>query len=138
MSQADGGEMLECWPPAMTIPNQVPERARVYLRQAQETRGWAEGSLILCATGVELMLAHKGFKNGPLKARIDQAAKDHFITPDMAKWARQVRLDAHEHRNADEGDAERCLSFALALAEVLYVLPARITRGIQETKGKAS
>jgi hypothetical protein len=136
MSQADGGEMLECWPPAFSIPEQVPERARVYLRQAQETLAWPKGSLMLCTAGVDSMLKQKGFKDGSLRARIDLAAKEHFITAEMVKWAYQVRLDANEHRHAEEGDAERCLSFALALAEVLYVLPARVS-GI-ETKGKAS
>jgi hypothetical protein len=138
MSQVDGGEMLECWPPAITIAAQVPERARVYLHQARETLAWPEGALVLCAAGVDLMLKQKGFKDGGLKARIDQAAKEHFITADMAKWAHQVRLDANEHRNADENDARRCLNFALALAEALYVLPARVTHGIEETKEKVS
>jgi hypothetical protein len=138
MSEADGGEMLECWPPAIAIAEQVPERARVYLQQAQESLAWAKGSLMLCAAGVEWMLKHKGFKDGSLKARVDQAAKENFITADMATWAHQVRLDTHEHKHADESDARRCLSFALALAEALYVLPARVTRGIEEAKGKAS
>jgi hypothetical protein len=137
MAQADGGEMLECWPPALTIPEQVPERVRVYLRQAQETLGWPKGSLALCAAGVDSMLKQRGFKDGSVKARIDQAAKEHVITADMVKWAHQVRLDAAELGHAAEGDAERCLNFALALAEVLYVLPARVTRGLEQAKGKA-
>jgi hypothetical protein len=92
---------------------------------------------MLCTAGVDSMLKQKGFKDGSLRARIDLAAREHFITADMVKWAYQVRLDATEHRHAEEGDAERCLSFALALAEVLYVLPTRVTRET-ETKGKAS
>jgi hypothetical protein len=136
MSQADGGEMLECWPPATTIPEQVPEHARVFLHQAQETLVWAKVSLRFCAAGVESMLKQKGCKDGSLKARVDQAARQHFITADMAKWAHQVRLDADEHRNAGEHDARRCLNFALALAEALYVLPARVTYGIEETMEK--
>jgi hypothetical protein len=31
-------------------------------------------------------------------------------------------------------DAKLCLDFAMALAEFLFVLPARVTRGITETK----
>ena len=55
----------------------------------------------------------------------------------MAKWAHQVRLDANEQRHADEsiplptiGDAQ----FVEALAEFLFVLPARVSRGIEESK----
>ena len=34
----------------------------------------------------------------------------------------------------DAENAKRGLAFALALAELLFVLPARVTRGIEETK----
>jgi hypothetical protein len=61
----------------------------------------------------------------------------------MAKWAHQVRLDANDQRHADEAaplpttaEAERCFKFAMALAEVFFVLPSRVTRGIEETKAK--
>jgi hypothetical protein len=56
----------------------------------------------------------------------------------MARWAHNVRLDANDERHADENapfpeieDAQRCLDFAMALAEILFMLPARVTRGIQ-------
>ena len=96
---------------------------------------------MLCASAVDAMLKDKGLKDGNLKTRIDQAAERHLITIDMTRWAHQVRLDANDQRHADEAadlptqeDARRSLTFALALAEVLYVLPARVTRGIEETK----
>jgi hypothetical protein len=80
-------------------------------------------------------------KDGTLSHRIDRAASDHLITPDIAKWAHQFRLDANDQRHADEAaplptqqDAQRSLGFALALADVLYVIPARVTRGIEESK----
>ena len=95
----------------------------------------------MCASAIDAMLKDKGLKEGRLYDRIDQAATKHLITPDMAKWAHQVRLDANDQRHADEAaplpsqkDAGLCLSFALALAEVLYVIPARVTRGVEESK----
>ena len=49
-----------------------------------------------------------------------------------------VRLDANDQRHADESadlptdkDAQRCIAFALALAEILFVLPSRIERGLR-------
>ena len=99
---------------------------------------------MVCASPVDAMLKDKGLKGGSLNDRIDQAATKHLITPDMAKWAHQVRLDANDQRHADEAaplpsqkDAELCLSFALALAEVLYVIPARVTRGVEDSKPPA-
>ena len=140
-AQADGGNIEQCWPPTVSVSEHVPARPREYLRQAQESLGQAAGSLMLCASAVDAMLKDKGFKDGSLKARIDKAADQHLITLDMGKWAHQVRLDANDQRHADENadlpteeEARRSLMFALALAEVLYVLPARVTRGIEESK----
>ena len=143
-AQTDNGSMLECWPPALSVSDHIPARAREYLRQAQESLGQAAGSLMLSASAVDAMLKDKGLKDGSLKARIDLAAERHLITPDMTRWAHQVRLDANDQRHADEAsdlptetESRRSLTFALALAEVLYVLPARVSRGIDETKDLA-
>jgi len=139
----DGGELLQCWPPIGSVPKEVPDRPREYLRQAQESLSQPAGSLMLCASGLDAMLKDKGLKDGSLFSRIKQAAEQHLITSDMTKWAHQIRLEANDQRHADdeatlptEEEARRCLTFALALAEILYVLPARVTRGIEETKDK--
>lgn len=119
----------------------IPERARDYLLQARESLAQPAASIMVCASAVDALLKDKGFKEGNLHDRINKAATNHLITPDMAKWAHQVRLDANEQRHADENvpmptqqDAERSLGFAAALAEVLYVIPARVTKGIEESK----
>ena len=86
------------------------------------------------------MLRAKGYRDGSLDARIEKAANDHLITSEMSKWAHDVRLDANDPRHADEqlalpssDDAVRVIDFASALAELLFVLPGRINRGIQQT-----
>jgi len=96
---------------------------------------------MLCASAVDAMLKHKKLSKGSLRDRINQAAEDHLITKEMAKWAHQVRLDANDERHADDAlpsatqeDAKRSVAFTEALAEFLYVLPARVTRGIAESK----
>jgi hypothetical protein len=83
------------------------------------------------------MLKIKGLRDGSLYARIHKAATDHLITEEMAKWAHQIRLDANDQRHADEeapppseDDAKRSIDFASALAEFLFVLPSRVTRGL--------
>jgi metal-dependent HD superfamily phosphatase/phosphodiesterase len=90
---------------------------------------------MLSAIAVDSMLKIKGFKAGSLKQRIDEAATNHLITSEMAAWVHDVRLDANEQRHADENvslpndvDAKKSVSFALALAEFLFVLPARVER----------
>jgi hypothetical protein len=142
-AQGDGSPMLECLPASPGIAIEVPERAREYLRQAQETFAQAAASIVMSAAAIDAMLKNRGLTKGSLYERIDKAAEEHLITADMAKWAHQVRLDANDQRHADEAaplpttaEAERCFKFAMALAEVFFVLPSRVTRGIEETKAK--
>src|SRR5258708_18040681 len=96
---------------------------------------------MLPASAINAMLKAKSYKDGTLFSRIDQAAKDHLITQEMAKWAHNVRLDANEPRHADEGaplptpqDGRRSIDFALALAEFMFVLPSKVSRGVKETE----
>jgi hypothetical protein len=98
---------------------------------------------MLAASSVDSMLKIKGYKEGTLYARIEQATKEHVITADMAKWAHDVRLDANDQRHADDNaplptaeDAKRCVDFSQALAQFIFVLPARVQRGIAEAGGK--
>jgi hypothetical protein len=60
MAVIENGEIVECWPPAISVSEHVPNPAREYLRQAQETLGQPAGSLMLCASGVDAMLKEKG------------------------------------------------------------------------------
>jgi hypothetical protein len=130
----------ELYPALEGIDAAVPERARAYLHQATEGLAQAAASVIMSASAIDAMLKAKGRISGTLYERIDKAASDHLITQDMAKWAHQVRLDANDQRHADDSsplptvkDAQRSLDFALALAEFLFVLPARVTRGLAPT-----
>jgi hypothetical protein len=99
---------------------------------------------MLTASAVDAMLKHKGYKDGTLNSRINAAAENHLITSEMAEWAHEVRLEANDQRHADElaalpvqADAQRVLEFAQALAQFLYVLPARVEAG-RKSKGSAS
>ena len=91
---------------------------------------------MLTGSSVDAMLKDKGLKEGSLYARIDAAAAAHLITQEMAAWAHDIRLDANDQRHADEGvpfpdgaNAAKAIEFAMALAQFLYVLPARVERG---------
>lgn len=126
-------------PPPRVVPKEIPELPSHYLQEAINSMSAPTASLVVCASAVDAMLKEKGYSSGSLFSRIDKAATDHVITADMAKWAHHVRLEANDQRHADRGavrptreDAERCLEFALALADFLFVLPARVTRGLND------
>lgn len=133
-------------PVSEVIPQQrvydtsIPEKARAYLTQAQDSLHSPAGSVMLSASAVDAMLKAKGLTQGTRNHRIDEAVKQYLITEDMGKWGHQVRLDANDQRHADlnaplpnREDAELCLDFAAALADLLFVLPARVTRGIKQS-----
>jgi Domain of unknown function (DUF4145) len=98
---------------------------------------------MLAASAVDAMLKAKGYQDGSsLYSRIKSAANDHLITADMALWAHHVRLEANNPRHADEDEphatstgAAQAVDFASALANILFVLPSRVTRGLKEAGG---
>ena len=131
-------EVFQIWPSPALIPETIPNRARDYLSQAVASLHAPAGAVILAASSVDAMLKEKGFKEGTLNTKIDTAAKKHLITNEMATWAHEVRLDANDQRHADESaplptveDAQKVIEFAHALAQFLFVLPARVERGRQ-------
>lgn len=143
-----GGVMLVCspqnantnithfWPPPQAVADVVPARAKEFLSQAIASQHAPAGAVMLTASAVDAMLKDKGYKDGSLNARIDAAARDHLITTEMAAWAHEIRLDTNDQRHADEGavlpsaaDSAKVIEFASALAQFLYVLPARVERG---------
>jgi hypothetical protein len=92
---------------------------------------------MLAASGVDAMLKAKNYKDGSLYSRIDKAVENQLITSEMAQWAHDVRLDANDQRHSDEAaplptsdEARRAIDFALALGQFMFVLPARVQRGI--------
>lgn len=132
-------EILQYFPCSKSIKEDVPERPRAFLQQALESLHAPSGAVMLAASAVDAMLKLKNYTDGSLYARIEKAVQDHLITQDMATWAHEVRLDANDQRHADQAadmptsqDAERVIDFVIALAEILFVLPSRVQRGINQ------
>lgn len=129
-------EITSIWPTPQQVHEAVSDRARMFLEQAIASIHAPAGAVMLTASSVDAMFKEKGLKDGNLYKRIDAAATQHLITSEMATWAHEIRLDANDQRHADEGsalpneaDARRVIEFATALAQFLFVLPARVARG---------
>lgn len=134
-------EVTELYPSNRNVDSSIPYKARAFLHQANETIHSPSGSIMLSASAIDAMLKIKGYKIGSLYKRIEEAAENHLITDEMAKWAHQVRVEANDERHADEEaelptskDAEKLIDFTTALAQFLFVLPARIKQGIKESE----
>jgi len=140
-SGRDAGNVINMYPQKTEVDESIPEKARKYLEQAINSLHAPAGSMMLSASSVDAMLKSKGYKEGSLYARIDKAKENHLITEEMALWAHEVRLEANDQRHADdstalpnESDARKCIDFTLALGQLLFVLPARINRGLETAK----
>jgi len=130
-------DVLEVYPAPPRVDEDLPPRAKAFLEQATASVHAPAGAVMLAASAVDAMLKAKGYTEGSLYARIDKAVADHLITADMGKWAHEVRLDANEKRHAadeaklpDQNDARRAIEFTAALGTLLFVLPARVRRGL--------
>ena len=115
----------------------LPETARRFLQQAMETLHAPDAAAMIAGSAVDAMLKDRGYKDGSLYARIDQAKEANLLTKGMADWAHSVRLGSNRPRHADENnphvspdEALQSVEFAEALGNFLFVLTARIARGI--------
>ncbi len=142
-ARAIKGPVTEMYPAQREIDEAVPGKANEFLNQATESKHSPAGAVMLAASAVDAMLKEKNYKKGSLFDRIDKAVEDHLITEDIGQWAHEIRLDANDQRHADESaplpnaaDAQKCIDFALALAEILFVLPSKVTRGLATAKEK--
>lgn len=138
---AFGQAITEQYPSGSSVDEALPERARIFLRQAMDTLHAPSGAVMLAASAVDAMLKAKNLTEGSLYSRIDKAAVERIITPEMALWAHEVRLDANDQRHADEAvalpttdDAKKSVDFVVALGQFMFTLPNRVQRGLREAK----
>ncbi len=138
-AERPGAEIVESFPASQRVADSIPGRPRAYLQQARESAHAPAGAVMLIASAVDSMLKLKGYGEGNLYSRLDKAAADKLIPHDMPSWAQGVRLDANDARHADEAaalpsvaDAQRAVEFASTLADILFVLPGRVQRGLLE------
>ena len=126
----------QIWPKPTEVSEELPPRAKEFLGQAMASLHAPAGAVMLTASAVDAMLKAKNYREGSLYTRIDKAKSDGLITAEMAAWAHEIRLDANDNRHADEGAAlpdteaaKKAIDFASALAQFMFILPARVERG---------
>ena len=75
---------------------------------------------------------------GTLFERIQEAAKQHHLTPDLANWAHQIRLDgndaAHEEEPFSQDDAERLSVFTDMVLRYLFTLPGMLKQARNDSE----
>jgi len=137
------GEARKVFPSPEILDDILPEKVKSFLQQAMDTVFAPAGSVMLCASAVDAMLKEKGLSEGSLYTRINKGIEEGFLTKEMATWAHQVRLDANDQRHSDVNaglpttdDAKQAIEFTKTLSEFLFVLPSKVTKGIEATKSE--
>ena len=78
---------------------------------------------------------------GNLFARIKAAEAKHELTPDLAAWANQIRLDgndaAHEEEPFSQQDAKRLAVFTDMVLRYLFTLPGMLAQAQSEPESDA-
>ncbi len=133
---------ISIWPSVdNAVDGAIPDRARNFLQQARDAIHTPDACLMVCASALDAMLQEKDVMpdKGTLNDRIKASAENHLITEDMANWANQIRLEANDIRHPENNrplatpeEALQNLEFTEALAEILFVLPARVTKGLEK------
>lgn len=132
-------ELVEMYPESKRAHEDIPQPARTFLQQAYETLHAPDAAAVMAGSAVDGMLKAKDYLDGSLYARIDKALEDNLLTKGMADWAHSVRLGSNRPRHSDADkphvspdEAKQSVEFAEALGNFLFVLTAKIDRGIQQ------
>lgn len=133
--------VVAIFPEPKSANEDIPQPARHFLQQAYETLHAPDAAAMVAGSAVDAMLKKLGYPKGTLYERIDQALADGHLTKGMAEWAHEVRLGSNRPRHSDENNphvtpeqAKQSVEFAEALATFLFVLTARIGRGLAAAK----
>ncbi|UXN69921.1 DUF4145 domain-containing protein [Devosia neptuniae] len=135
---------VKLYPEPRSAHEDLPPMAKQYLQQAYETLHAPDAAAMVAGSAVDAMLKARGLIDGSLYQRIDEALNQNILTKNMADWAHEVRLGSNRPRHADASgphvtadEAQQSVNFAEALGNFLFVLTARIERGIEAATKKA-
>ncbi len=113
------------------------------LQQARDAIHTPDACLMVCVSALDAVPQEKDVMpdKGTLNDRIKAAAENYLITEDVANWVNQIRLEANDIRHPENNrylvtqeEAQQNLEFTEALAEILFVLPERVTRELEKTE----
>lgn len=127
---------LKIWPSFETVaaPDSVPDKVGRNFIEAAEARRRQSWNAACGMYRRTMEIALKSFapdvEAWKLEKRIDKLASEHRITPEIQKWAHELRLDGNEALHGD-GDADQNMADQMHhlthfLLVYLYTLPADI------------
>ena len=141
-------QYLQIFPqrPPVAAPHHTPENAARFFRQGMDNllgrNCDAAGAMFRKA--LETALKSRFPKIGvsvSLYQRIEKAAEQHALTPELAEWAQQIRLDGnaavHGEEPFSQEDAMRLCSFTKLVFQYLFTLPGMLAEARGEPERDA-
>ena len=118
--------------PNTGAPKHTPENAARFFEQAMNSlpKDWdAAGSMFRKALDAGLKDKFPKME-GTLYARIEEAAKNQDLTPELAEWAHKIRLDGNDAVHEDlflEKEAKDLAMFTQLVFQYLFMLPGMLS-----------
>ena len=134
-------ELLDMAPslPDNGAPAYTPENVARFFKQAMDNlpKNWdAAGSMFRKALDTGLTSKFPKIK-GRLIDRIKEAEEQQMLTPELAKWAHQIRLDgndaAHKEEPFEEEDAKKLCDFTRLVFYYLFTLQGMLEKSQNKT-----
>ena len=115
-------------------PTHTPDNVARFYEQGMDNlaRNWDAAGTMFRKTLESGLKARFPDLNGSLSLsrRIREAADRHELTPDLADWAHQIRLDGnnavHEEQPFSRKEAERLKTFTELVLQYLFTLPGML------------
>ena len=121
-------------------PEHTPNNVARFFEQAMDNlpKNWdAAGGMFRKALDTGLKRRFSKIE-GSLHDRIKEAAEKQMLTPEMAEWAHQIRLDgndaAHDEVPFSEDDAKKLAQFTQLVFLYLFTLPGMLKEAQEKTR----
>lgn len=118
--------------PSLDAPPHTPDHAARFFKQGRDNmaKNWdAAGTMFRSALEAALKDKFPDL-SGTLFERIQKAAEHNALTPDLAEWAHEIRIEgnqaAHEDQPYQREDAERLEAFTDMVFRYLFTLPGML------------
>jgi uncharacterized protein (UPF0147 family) len=121
------------YPETEQLSEILPPNVRRFLKQAIESLDNPDCAVMAACSAVDSILKEKGLCGDySLHRRIDEAVSKQILSIEIGSWAHEIRSLSNYPRHADEdcipteNDAKQIVEFTKMIADILFVLPAKI------------
>lgn len=126
-------KVTEIYPQSKIADQSLPSDIRQLWQTALDNLRDPEKSINCILKVIKSMLSDQDLTTGSILERLNQAEKKHLFSKELLEWAYEINCledcDQKRKKNYLPSEEKNLVNFTLALAEFLYILPAKIRQG---------